>query len=272
MAILTNQGTLLFTPKGGTQSSLASNITTTDVSVTYGLTVSHSVSPSTFTVGDVLDYTVLAENTGTGSLYNPFVTVTASGGTLDFLEGSAAAFLYAGGALTPVALTVAGTDPLTLATNTVMPAGSILYINYQSTVTAADAGEIVSTATVGASEGSESGATISDSDTATVTRTLLSIVKTAPESASVGDTISYQFTVTNTSASPITLDALSDQLPAGFAFGGVTLTVGGASVPLSEGTDFTVSDTGLFFFDPATVVTLPAGEVAVLTISGVLTA
>lgn len=272
MAILTNRGTLLFTPEGGTQSSLASNITTTDVSVTYGLAVSHSVSLSTFTVGDVLDYTVLAENTGTGPLYYPFVTVTASGGTLDLVEGSATAFLYAGGALTPVALTVVDTDPLTFATNTVMPAGSILYINYQSTVTAADANEIVSTATVGATEGSETGATISDSDTATVTRTLLSIVKTAPESASVGDTINYQFTITNTSASPITLDALSDQLPAGFAFSGVTLTVGGTAVPLSEGVDYTVSDTGLFLFDPATGVTLPAGEVATLTINGVLTA
>ena len=263
---------MLFTPEGGTQSSLASNITTTDVSVTYGLSVSHSVSPSTFTVGDTLNYTVLAENTGTGQLFNPFVSVTASGGTLDFVEGSETAFLYAGGALTPVALTVAGTDPLTFATNTVMPAGSILYINYQSTVTAADAGEIVSTATVGANEGSETGVTISDSDIATVTRTLLSIVKTAPESASVGDTINYQFTITNTSAGGVVLNALNDQLPVGFAFSGVTLTVGGVAVPLVEGTDYTVSDTGLFLFDPAATVTLPAGEAAVLTISGVLTA
>lgn len=272
MAILTNQGTLLFTPEGGTQNSLASNITTTDVSVTYGLLVSHSVSPSTFTVGDVLDYVVLAENTGTGPLYNPFVSVTASGGTLDFVEGSASAFLYADGTLTPVALTVTGTAPLTFLTNAVMPAGSILYIAYQSTVTAANANEIVSTASVGATEGSETGATISDSDTATVTRTLLSIFKTAPDSASVGDTINYQFTVTNTSASAITLDSLSDQLPQGFAFSGVTLTVGGITVPLSEGADYTVGDTGLFLFDPEAVITLPAGEVATLTISGVLTA
>lgn len=272
MAILTNQGTLLFTPEGGTQSSLASNITTTDVSVTYGLSVSHGVTPSTFTVGDVLDYTVLAENTGTGSLYNPFVSITASGGTLDFVGGSASAFLYTGGTLTPVALTVTGTAPLTFVTDIVMPAGSILYVNYQSTVTSAESNEIVSTATVGANEGSETGATISDSDTATVTRTLLSIFKTAPDSASVGDTINYQFTVTNTAASPITLDSLSDQLPQGFAFSGVTLTVGGTAVPLVEGVDYTVGDTGLFLFDPGAVITLPAGEVAILTISGVLTA
>ncbi len=272
MAFITNQGTLLFTPECGTQGSLVSNITTTEVIVTYGLTVAHGATPTTFTVGDTISYTVLFENTGTGLLYNPFVTVNVAGGELDYVEGSATAFLYANGEVTPVTLTLANTDPLTFTTDVVMPAGSVLYVNYQSTVESATENEIVSTATGAANEGSDLGPTISDSDTAIITRTLLSIVKTAPETAGVGDTINYQFTITNTSSGMIVLDALRDQLPAAFAFSGVTLTVGGTAVPLTEGVDYTVSDTGLFVLDPAAIIRLPAGAVAVVTLMGVVTA
>ena len=272
MAILTNQGTLLFTPEGGTQSSLASNTTTTDISVTYGLTVTHGATPTTFTVGDTITYTAVLENTGSGSLYNPFVTVGETGGTLTYVPGSVSAFLYTGTETTPVAVSVTSTTPLTFTTGAVMPAGSILYINYQSTVTAATDNAIVSTATGAANEGSDLGPTVSDSDTATITRTLLSIVKTAPETANVGDTINYQFTINNTSAGAITLDGLSDQLPTGFSLGSVTLTVNGTAVPLTEGTDYTVSEAGLFVLDPASAVSVPSGGTAILTLTGVVTA
>lgn len=271
MAILQNQGTLLYTPTGGTQQSLNSNITQTEVSVTYGIAVFHGVTPDTFLVGDTVSYTVVLQNTESGSLYTPNVTVNVTGGTLDYVAGSVTAYLLTGSAVTAVPVTVTATDPLTLLVDAVIPAGGLVYIDYQAVVTAATADEIVSTAIGGANAGSPTGAIVSDSDTATITRATLAIVKTAPETASVGDTINYQFTITNSAAEAISFDCLTDQLPEGFTFTGATLTVGGVSVPLVAGVDYTVTD-GLFLLDPATPVSVPGGTAAILTLTGVVTA
>ena len=245
MAILNNQGTLLYTPQGGTQSSLISNTTVTELNVTYGLEVSHAATPTEFVTGDTISYTVLLQNTGTGPLYNPFVTVEA-GDALDYQEGSAVAYLYANGTITPIPVTVTQNSPLNFYFSGILPAGGLIYLNYLSAVTAAAGDTVVSTATGAANEGSATGSTITDSDSTTITRTLLTVVKTAPTTAAVGDTISYQFAITNNATTPITLDGLNDRLPEGFVFTGVTLVVDGVAVPLTEGVDYTVSSTGLF--------------------------
>jgi len=272
MAILTNQGTLLYTPAGGTQSSVSSNITTTELTVSYGLEVSHAAAPVTFVTGNEILYTVLLRNIGTGSLYSPTVSVDAGEGNLDYVEGSAAAFLYAGGEVTPVAVTVTENSPLTFTLDAVLPAGGFIYLVYRSTVVSSTAESILSTATGTAREGSESGDIITDSDTATITRTLLTIVKEGPETASVGDTVSYTFTITNSSAAPISIDRISDQLPQQFSFTGVTLVIDGVNVPLEEGEDYTVSANGLFVLTPSFTAFIPAGDTAILNITGVITA
>ncbi|MBR2312339.1 MAG: hypothetical protein IKA46_03530 [Clostridia bacterium] len=272
MPNLVNQGTLFFTPLYGAQQSLDSNTTTTEVDVCYGLAVSHAATPTTFTVGDTIFYTVVLENTCTGTLYNPFVVVDFEGGELSYVEGSATAFLYVGDDVGAVPVTVTQNSPITITLDTAIPAGGFVYITYRAVVDSATANAIVSTAQGGANEGSETGPTITDSDTATITRTQLTVVKSAPETASIGDTINYQFAITNTSDASIALDGLTDQLPEGFSFTVATLTVDGVSVPLVAGTDYTVSDTALFTLAPATAIALPAGATAVLTVSGVVTA
>ncbi|MBQ2773571.1 MAG: hypothetical protein IJF45_04425 [Clostridia bacterium] len=271
MPTLINRGTLLYTPYLGDQRSLDSNITTTEVNVSYGLEVSHAATPTTFAVGDTVFYTVLLRNTGSGTLYNPFVVVDFVGGELTYVTDSATAFLYAGGDVTALPVTVTQNSPITFTLDTAIPAGGLVYITYSAVVDSATANVIVSTAQGGANEGSETGPTITDSDTATITRTQLTVVKNAPETASIGDTINYQFAITNTSDASIALDGLTDQLPEGFSFTVATLTVDGVSVPLVAGTDYTVSDTGLFTLAPATAIALPAGATAVLTVSGVVT-
>lgn len=272
MPTLINRGTLLYTPYLGDQQSLDSNITTTEVNVSYGLEVSHAATPVTFAVGDAIFYTVLLRNTGSGTLYNPFVVDDFEGGELSYVAGSATAFLYAGGDVVAVPVTVTQSSPIIFDLDTTIPAGGFVYITYSAVVESATEDEIVSTAQGGANQGSETGPTITDSDTATITRTWLTIVKNAPETASVGDTINYQFTITNTSDAAITLDSLTDQLPEGFSFTVATLTVGGVVVPLVAGTDYTVNNDGLFTLDPVALIMLPAGATALLTISGVVTA
>ena len=272
MATLINQGTLFYTPQLGAQQSLTSNSTTTEVSVFYGLEVSHAATPTTFAVGDTITYTVVLRNTGTGTLYNPFVTVEATGGDLSYLAGSATAFLLVNGTATPVPVTVTQNSPITFDLDTAIPAGGLVYLVYRAVVESATENTIVSTAIGGANEGSEVGQTITDRDTATITRVPLTIVKSAPETAGVGDTIIYRFAITNQSDEAITLDSLTDRLPESFSFTAAALTVNGSDVPLTAGTDYTVTAEGLFTLDPVTTITLPAGATAFLAISGVVTA
>lgn len=272
MATLINQGTLYFTPHCGSQQSLDSNITTTEVNINYGLQVNHAVTPATFAVGDTVFYTVLLRNTGSGTLYNPFVVIDFEGGELSLVPGSATAFLYAQGDVTAAPVTATQASPITLTLDTVIPAGGFVYLNYSAVVESATDDEIVSTARGGANQGSEDGPTISDSDTATITRVLLTIVKDAPATASVGETIGYRFMISNNSDAPITLDRLTDQLSDNFSFTAATLAVDGVNVPLAADVDYTVTNEGLFTLDPAALVVLSAGAEAVLTLKGVVTA
>ena len=270
MAILQNQGTLLFTPQGGVQGSAVSNMTSTELEITYGLEVTHGASPLTYTEGDIITYTVILRNTGSGTLVLPTVSVDLAGGALDYLEGSATAFLYAGGEATPYPFTVSGgsvvfsfADPL--------PAGGIVILTYQAAVTAAAGDSITSIATGTAAEGVATGPIITDSDSVTINRTPITIVKSAPATATVGDTINYQFAITNNTATPIAFNSLSDQLPTQFSLTSVTLTVGGTVIPLTEGTDYTVVD-GLLTVAPSASTVLSAGETVLLTVTGVVTA
>jgi uncharacterized repeat protein (TIGR01451 family) len=87
----------------------------------------------------------------------------------------------------------------------------------------------------------------------------------------VGDTISYGFTITNNTAASITLDQLTDQLPEQFSLTALTLTAGGTTTPLNEGSDYTLVG-GLLTVDPAQPVVLTAGETVIVTVTGVITA
>ena len=270
MPTLLNQGTLRFTPDGGVQTSVSSNITSTEFDITYGLSVAHGASPESYAIGDTIRYAVVLENTGSGTLILPTVTVDLGGGALDYVEGSATAFLYANGDVRAYPFTVTRgsvifnfSDPL--------PAGGIVFLTYDAVVNAGAGATIVSTATGSANEGVATGPVISDSDTATVTAAPVSIVKSAPAIASIGDTISYRFTITNNTAAPITLDQLTDQLPEQFALTTVAVTANGSTVLLNEGSDYTLVG-GLLTVDPAQSVVLTAGDTAIVTVTGVITA
>ena len=270
MATLLNQGTLLFTPQDGTQSSAVSNTTSTVLSVSYGLEVTHGASPVNFTNGSEIAYTVILRNTGSGALALPQATVDLGGGALDYVEGSATAFLYVNGTATPYPFSVSQGSVIFTFTDPI-PAGGIVFLSYAATVNGSAGDTITSTATATAHEGVATGPVVTDSDSVTVTRTPVTVNKTAPATAEVGDTISYVFEITNNTAAPIALDGLTDQLPEQFDLTAVSLTVGGVTTPLVEGTDYTVVD-GLLTVSPGTTVSVAGGATALLTVTGVLTA
>ena len=272
MATLQNSGTLLFTPALGEQSAVVSNTTVTDLSVDYGLEVAHGASPTTFAVGDEITYTVLLRNTGSGTLILPTVTVDLGGDALDYVEGSATAFLYDGADAVAYPFTVSYGSVI-FRFSEPLPGGNTVILTYRATVNATAGDTVTSTATGSAAEGVATGTVISDSDTATILRTPVTVVKSAPPVAGVGDSIRFRFTVTNNTADTVTVDRLTDQLPAQFSLTAVTLTAAdGTETTLTEGTDYTVSESGLLTVDPAVTLSLLAGETVILSVLGVITA
>ena len=276
MPTIYNQGTLTFTPAGGTQTTVSSNVTGTELTVTYALNVSHAASPQTYTEGDTIQYTVAMSNEGTGTLFAPTVGTDLAGGALQYVAGSAVAMLYNGSTLTVVPYTVT-TGSLLFSFDTTLPAGATLYLTYDAVVdqSALPAEQVscilTSTATGTAHEGSATGPALTDSDTATITCVPVSVVKSAPADATVGDTVTFTFTLSNNTAETVTVDSLVDQLPAEFSLSTVVLTQNGVSTTLVEGTDYTVSGTTLTVA-PATALTLAGGTDALIVITGVITA
>lgn len=271
MATLFNQGTLLYTPADGSAQRVAvSNTTSTTVDVTYGLNIAHGASPLTYATGDTVGFSVVVTNTGSGSLSDVRIVVEAND-ELDYVPGSAEAFLYNGTTLVAYPFTVEQ-GSIVFVFSEPLPGGSTLYLTYQATVNATADDSITSTATVTAYEGDATGALVTDSASVTLTRAALTVVKSAPESAEVGQTIAFAFTVQNTAGEPVSLDTLTDRLPDGFSFVSLSLVINGAGVPLTAGVDYTVSPDGLLTVTPASTVFIPAGGQAVFTITGVVTA
>ncbi|MBQ9778242.1 MAG: hypothetical protein IJW22_04875 [Clostridia bacterium] len=272
MATLQNQGTLRFTPEGGMQSTAVSNITSTVFDVSYGLRVTHGVAPSLFGNGETLRYVVVMENTGSGMLSAPEIRVDLAGGVLSFVPDSAEAFLYTGADLValPFAVSEDGSG-LVFTFAQEIPAGGSILLVYDAIVSALATGDNIASTAIGTANEGDTTAAISDSDIATATRRPLSIVKSAPATAVVGESIQYTFTITNSLSTPIFLDDLSDQLPDGFRFTGISLSIAGTEVPLVA-TDYTLTPEGLLTLDPAATVILPAGEQAIVTVTGVVSA
>lgn len=273
MATLQNQGTVVFTPAGGERTTVVSNTTNTEVEISYSLSVSHAAYPVTYTAGAEILYTTLLRNTGSGAYYLPEIVSDLGAGKLRYVTDSAVAYLDNGTGLVPLSVTaeISGGTATFRFGDATLPGGTQILLLYRAVVTE-PGGDIVSVVTGTGHEGTVTGTVDSATDSATITEIPLTVVKSAPESAEVGETISYRFTLTNNSAEAVTFDNLSDQLPANFSFTGVTLTVAGTEVTLTEGTDYTVSTGNLFTLSPVTAPTIPAGGTAVLTLTGVVTA
>ena len=277
MATLLNQGTLTFTPEGGTQATVSSNITSTELEISYALNVSHAAFPETYSEGDTIRYTVVMSNEGTGTLVAPTVTVDLAGDALQYVAGSAAAFLYNGADLIAVPVTATVGNSVTFTLGTDLFAGSAVYLTYDAVVDQSGlpaeqvSCTLVSTAVGAANEGDVMGALLTDSDTATIVCRPVSIVKSAPDTANVGDTISFTFALENNTASAVEIDRLVDQLPAQFTLTAVTLTQNGTVTALTQGSDYTVAGTTLTVA-PAAGLSLVGGESVLVTVTGVVTA
>ncbi len=273
MATLFNQGTVFYTPENGETASLVSNTTATNYDLSYALSIRSGASLQTYLTGDTIRRVIEVNNTGSGTLTDVVVTSDLAGGALAFEADSVSAFLDNGETLVPVLAAVTlGENTVSFAFEEPLAGGERILLVYHVVVTEIAGAEIVATDTVTAFEGGTERAEISAEDSVTLTRAVLEISKSAPEFADVGETILYVFTLTNHSEASVNIDALSDKLPANFTFTALTMKVNGAPVALVENVDFVIGEDGTLKITPSFPVSIPALGVAIVEITGVVTA
>lgn len=171
---------------------------TTTVSTDVALTISKSASADAVSEGDDFFYTINVENNGASNAYNVNVEDTLPAG----VEFTGATTAGSWGCNGPPATTV-----------TCAPADGIFVGGTRETitinVTAVDAGSFPNTASLNSDDGNKS----SEEITVTVNPKLdVSVGVSAPDSASVGDTFDYTFSVHNSGPSEATGVVLTNTL------------------------------------------------------------
>lgn len=224
---ITNQATATFTytPADGRllTGSAQSNIVTLPVSAP-NVAVVKSTSSTAAALGDTITYTVNITNTGIETVNNIVVTDPTPNGTT-FVPGS---------------VTVNGTpflsaNPISGISIGSLAAGATDVVSYSYTVTSVPAGSTISNvATVTYTSGVFSGSSLSNSLSVPFFQPVISLAKSgSTANATVGDTISYTLTVTNTGNYGANL-TFTDNVPAGTSFVPNSVLVNGLPLPLAD--------------------------------------
>ncbi len=288
MAIITNNGAINFI-RGGEAVTIVSNTVETDVNVTYLATFTKTAASESFSSGGNVIYQLRISNDGTGTLVNPVISdnLGGAGTPLSVDENSVSGFIYyENGDVVPVDVALQQTaDGAAFTVGEEIPEGAVVIITYSADV---DAGlpsvvtTITNTSTFTANEGTETGEVLTLTDSATVTRETVTIVKEAtPDTVNPGDTLTYTFTLTNAEDEEVEITSLTDSLPQNFVIDNIiTANIGGTTVFYAIGTDFTVSDSNFLTINPVATsvpLTIPAAAggnpgVTTVTITGTVTA
>ena len=215
-AINTNTGVLYNSPEC---------ITSVSLDPVYEITLVKTASiGGTGSLGDVITYTFTVENTGNTALTNVVITDPMTGLAL---TGS------------PIASLAVGTSDASIIGT------------YTITQSDIDAGSITNSATTSSDEGAtDTSGTANDNDTATITTinqtSAIALIKTASVggTGSVGDVITYTFTLENTGTTTLTNVIVTDPMT-GLTFSGSTITsleVGASDASITGTYTITQSD------------------------------
>ncbi|MGG4047659.1 DUF7507 domain-containing protein [Paenibacillus favisporus] len=221
---ITNQATANFTytpPDGRTLSGSAlSNTVTIPVSAPNVSVVKSTATTST-TVGDTIVYSVAVTNQGIETVNNVQFTDSIPAGA-SFVTGS----VTINGTPAPTANPSAGISlgPI--------DSGATVTANFSVTVNSVPVSGIISNqATVTFTSGSFSGLADSNSVTTPVLNAVPTVAKTASTAnATVGDTVTYTFSIGNTGNYPAQI-TLTDDISSGTIFVANSVLVNGAPIP-----------------------------------------
>ncbi|WP_274649655.1 DUF7507 domain-containing protein [Paenibacillus humicola] len=185
------------------------------------VTVTKSVNRTAAALGDVLTYTIVAANTGAGPVTDAVVSDPVPSG---------AAFV-------PGSVTVNGTPVIHahpdtgIVLGTLGPAVSVTITFEITVVSLPSPARLSNRANAAYRSGAFSGLSVSDEVVTPVYQPVIGIFKRASTvNATVGDTFSYSFQITNTGNIAAALD-LTDNIPDGAAFDANSVIIGGTPAP-----------------------------------------
>ena len=247
MAEILNSANVSYTFEGaGASTEVSSNVTQTNVVYSSSIEITKMALSSGFVPGENLSFMLRVTNTGTDALSNVVITDNLGVGSdparadlvpMEYIVGSAAQSVNHEPWSTA---SPSQTSPLTFEI-TSMQAGDVIEITYTVQVLGSYSKDsITSTATVTADG---VGGSVSDSAENVLTEANyahLDVEKSgSAESATTGEPFTYTINLTNTGNINATGIVITDNLPADFVLGSVTMTQNGTTTTL-DATDYTL--------------------------------
>lgn len=254
----------------GSQSNLAnSNVLPINYETSNGLVITKTPSASTFSVGDIITYSVVITNNSSYYLTGVKIIDNLGGGNLAYVLSSASlTFNGQTYKVSPIS-----TNPLTF-TLQQLAIGQTMTLTYKAQVifNLPSTVSLISNTIQGI--GYSSNGTITSYANSTIQKknsVEFSLTKTASVTeVRPNQTFNYYLTLTNNTENLATVTSVTDQLPSNFRLIGVRLKIGSQSeIPL-DSSDYTLSITNILQIPSSTgpVVTVPAGSTTIATITG----
>lgn len=266
---INNQSSTTYQFSGSSDTDIAvSNQNTITLENSQGLLITKMASPTTFSAGSIINYTVTITNNTGKYLSGVRIIDDLGGGNLAYVVGSGRVSSTTTYSVNPVS-----TNPLTF-TLQQLNVGQSMTLSYKGQVIFNLPGFVNSITNSIRGIGYTSTGTVNGFSSSTITRqNTVSVSST--KSASMSEVfprqpISYYITLTNNSSESATALSTTDQLPSNFVVTSVMLKIGnGPNVTLNS-TDYEISSTNLLQVPSLSgpVVTIPANGTSVITING----
>ncbi|WP_255374485.1 hypothetical protein [Cohnella sp. OV330] len=221
----TASAVLTYVPPDGR--TITQNVTSNTVAFPVSapnVSVSKSTPSISVALGDTITYTVTVLNSGIEAVTIVLLTDPVPAGAA-FVPGS----VIVNGVPAPLAVPSGGIQLGTLA-----PSGTATVVFSVSVVSVPEPAQIANQASVGFTSGAFSAATFSNVVSTPVYQPEISVSKAAnTANATVGDTVTYTLTVSNSGNYPATT-TLTDNVPAGTVFVPNSVIIGGFPIPGSD--------------------------------------
>lgn len=266
---INNSASTIFIVNGGASESATSNVLPINLQSSSGLGLNKTASPTTFSAGDIITYTITITNSSPSYLNGVRIIDNLGGGNLAYVLSSAT--LTSGSTTYPV--NPIATNPLTF-TLQQLPVGASMTLKYKAQVifnlpstvsmitnTVQGIGYTASGTITGYANTSIEKKTVSD----------FSITKTSNVTDVMsGQPFNYYITLTNNQSTPVTVSSISDNLPSNFNLSSSSIKIGTDPTTTLSLSDYTLSPSNILNVTSVggMQITVPANSSSVLTLSG----
>ena len=249
-------------------STTTSNENTITLEDNQGLDITKTASPTNFSAGSIITYTVTITNNSGSYLSGVRIIDDLGSGNLAYVVGSGSLSSTTTYPVNPVS-----TNPLTF-TLQQLNVGQSMTLTYRAQVIFNLPSSITSITNSVRGIGYTSNSTINGFATETIFRpNTVSVSSTKSSSLTEvfpRQNFSYYITLTNSGGTSATAISTTDQLPPNFVVTSVELRIGtGANITL-DASEYELNGTNLLTVPSSTgpIVTIPAGGTSVITING----